>query len=77
MTTQQAADLYSLATKCKDLNNQLASDFQHLARQEAVDWLTTQASTQETVNARQVTRTATFTQASATQSIVEINTTLQ
>ena len=40
MNAQQVAELYKLATKCKDINTQLAHDFQHLAGQEAMDWLT-------------------------------------
>ena len=51
MNTQQVAELYNLATECRDMSTQLAWEFQHLAGQEAVDWLMAQASTQETVNA--------------------------
>ena len=64
MTTQQAAELYSLAAKCKDINNSLACDFQHLTEQEAADWLTTQVSAQETVNAGRVAHATAFTWAS-------------
>ena len=77
MTTQQMAELYNLAAKCKDINTWLACDFQHLTGQEAVDWLTAQASAQETINTGRVAHAAAFTRASATQSAPEIDATLQ
>ena len=77
MTTQQVAELYNLAATCKDINTQLGCDFQHLAEQEVVDWLTAQASAQETINAGRVAHAATFTQASDTQSAPEIDAALQ
>ena len=37
MNTQQVAELYNLATECRDMGTQLAWEFQCLAGQEAVD----------------------------------------
>ena len=77
MTSQQALDLYSLVAESKELDAQLACDFQHPTRQEAVDWLATQASAQETINVGRIAHAAAFAQVSATQSTAEIDNTLQ